>query len=270
MRIVILAVMVMGVAGALFFMRRDSEDAAAKNDNFSFVDEFDGDHVDTTTWAVLSRGPDVSNNEKQCYLPDNVSLDDGSLLITSKRDRNGCSAANDSSLYSSGMLQWRSMTFTYGHIDVRARLAGGKGTWPAIWLLGYKCQASNLVDAEAADCDWPNPGADEIDIAEVLNGQSEQVNQQIHTASSNEGCHPSINDPDDTWHVYSIDWQPKSLTFMVDGKTTCKLTKNIPSTPMFLIINTALGGNGGGDIDNSSLPASMHIDYVHVSSSAGS
>jgi beta-glucanase (GH16 family) len=30
------------------------------------------------------------------------------------------------------MVQWRNFNFLYGSIEVRARFAGGTGTWPAL------------------------------------------------------------------------------------------------------------------------------------------
>jgi hypothetical protein len=37
---------------------------------------------------------------------------------------------------------------------------------------------------------------------------------------------------------------------------------------MFLIINTAVGGNGGGEVDNGTLPQTMLVDYVHVTTNS--
>jgi hypothetical protein len=66
------------------------------------------------------------------------------------------------------------------------------------------------------------------------------------------------------WHVYQLVWTPDSLTWKIDGVTTYSVTSGVPSTPMFLLIETALGGIAGGTIDDSTLPQTMLIDYVRV------
>ena len=58
------------------------------------------------------------------------------------------------------------------------------------------------------------------------------------------------------------------MVWKVDGATTCTVTSGatrIPSTPMFLIINSSAGGGGGGAISDRTLPRSSTIDYVHIS-----
>ena len=53
--------------------------------------------------------------------------------------------------------------------------------------------------------------------------------------------------------------------FDVDnGAQTCTISSNVPSTPMFLIMNVAVGGFGGGTVNNSTLPQTMYVDYVKV------
>ena len=56
-------------------------------------------------------------------------------------------------------------------------------------------------------------------------------------------------DPVDDWHVYALEWSPDELSFEVDGDVTCVLDDAVPSTAKFLLINTAVGGVGGGEID---------------------
>ena len=50
------------------------------------------------------------------------------------------------------------------------------------------------------------------------------------------------------------------------GAQSCTISSNVPTTPMFLIMNVAVGGFGGGTVNNSTLPQTMYIDYVKVNS----
>ena len=245
-----------GVQGASLFASLPSAEGGA---GYLFVDEFDGTSLDTTAWVALNRSGDASNGEVQCYLSSNAAVANGLLTLTSRVD-SSCAGYS----YTSAMVQWRSFNFLYGTIEVRAKLAGGT-TWPAIWLLGADCQQTNVTTADnVPPCNWPYPGSDEIDIAEVMGGNRTRINQQIHSSLGHPGCSASTSDVSQNWHTYTLVWEPGKLTFQIDGTTTCVLTQAVPSQPMFLMINTALGGHGG-PVDPATLPQTSVVDYVRVS-----
>jgi beta-glucanase (GH16 family) len=227
--------------------------------SYLFADEFDGTALDTNAWVALDRPGDASNSEIQCYLPSNAAVASGLLTLTSKVD-SSCAGYR----YTSAMVQWRSFKFLYGTIEVRAKLAGGT-TWPAIWLLGADCQQTNVLSADnIPPCNWPYPGSDEIDIAEVMGGNRTSINQQIHSSLGKPRCSASTSDVSLNWHTYTLVWEAGRLTFQIDGTTTCVLTEAVPSHPMFLMINTALGGHGG-PVAPATLPQNSAVDYVRVS-----
>jgi beta-glucanase (GH16 family) len=219
----------------------------------------------------MERRGDTTNNEPQCYRPDNVRIADGALAITVKAEKTTCvdtkpdgTRYRHSSDYTSAMVQWRSLNFLYGKVEIRARMSGGKGPWPALWLLGLDCQAQNMTGSASGPCKWPQPRSDEIDIADVLHGSRTEVYQAIHSGTTDTGCFARTTDMSRDWHVYGLIWQPGSLTWTIDGDTTCRLTEGVPATPMFLILNVAVGGNSGGPIDPSTLPQTMLVDYINV------
>jgi beta-glucanase (GH16 family) len=225
-----------------------------------FNEDFQGSAL-SNAWVAMNRPGDGNNNEKQCYLPSNAVVTGDLLALTSKVD-SSCQGYS----YTSAMVQWRSYNFTYGTVEVRAKMAGGTGTWPAAWLLGANCQQTNVISADnAPPCSWPNPGSDEIDIAEIKNSNLSTVWQNVISGSSGfQTCTPTTANTSQNWHVYSIEWSAGSLVWKIDGQTTCSFTRNIPSTPMFLMLNVAVGGNGGGTVVNSTLPQTMSVDYVRV------
>lgn len=239
--------------------RTPSPQPTATPSGYAFQDEFTT--LDTAKWAVLDRVGDASNNERECYKPAQAFIDTGNLIIESKADAS-CAAGG----YSSAMLQWRTFSLLYGRIDVRAVNDSPGGQWPAIWLLGTDCQAGNIINANPGGaCQWPQPGSDEIDIAEWLGGNMATVNEQIHTSTSNFGCTPTTTTSAGNWHVYSIDWRPGVLKWLIDGVVRCTLTgSQVPSSLMFLIINQAVGG-AGGTVNPAAFPAYMGVDYVRVS-----
>ena len=230
-------------------------------DGSSFHDEFNGPMLSTGKWAPLDRTGDASNGEQQCYSPSHVSVGGGVLTLSTD-----ASTCPDGKLYTSGAVQMRSFSFTYGTIEFRSKEAGGTGTWPAEWLLGTNCQRTNVASADnVSPCDWPNPGSDEIDIAEIMGHDVTTVNQGIHSGGNNGGCRASTSDVSQNWHTYQLVWSPGSLVWKIDGAVTCTQTVGVPSTPMFMIINTAVGGSGGGPVDPSTLPQTHQVDYVRIS-----
>jgi beta-glucanase (GH16 family) len=225
-----------------------------------FSDEFNSSSLDTSKWVALNRSGDSSNQEVGCYAPDHVGVSGGLLTL-----RTDVAACPDGKSYTSGAIQMRSFSFTYGTVEFRSKESGGTGTWPAEWLLGTNCQQSNVSDANAPVCAWPNPGSDEIDIAEIFSYDHTTVNEQIHSGANNDQCLAHVSDVTQNWHTYQLVWSPGSLVWKIDGVTTCSKTSGIPSTPMFLIVNTAVGGTGGGAVDFSTLPQTHQVDYVRVS-----
>jgi beta-glucanase (GH16 family) len=148
-------------------------------------------------------------------------------------------------------------------------MPGGVGTWPAIWLLGTNCQQPSWL---VSQCNWPAPASNEIDIAEILGSIQNRVNQRVHTEYSNGtpaaiGCNPLVTNVANNWHTYTLIWAPGSLTWLVDNVSTCHITTLVPNTPMFLIINTAVGGIGVGRVKNSTLPKTTQVDFVRVTQS---
>ena len=209
-----------------------------------FDDEFQGSTL-SSAWTAVADPGDASNQEQECFSPQNVTVTGGMLEEEAEVGSIAkcyCPPAPASTKpcgYISGAVQWTSLSFTYGTVSVRAKLSGGKGTWPAIWLLGTKCQSPTWLEN---NCAWPAPGSNEIDIAEILQSNLTKVNQQVHTenssgASESPGCTASTSDVSQNWHTYSLIWAPGSLTWEIDGVPTCKITSYVPSTPMFMIIN---------------------------------
>jgi hypothetical protein len=49
----------------------------------------------------------------------------------------------------------------------------------------------------------------------------------------------------------------------------CQTTQSVPTTLIFLIISTAKGAIGGGNINPSTLPQTHQVDYLRVVTSYG-
>ncbi|GAK76674.1 beta-glucanase precursor [Nonlabens ulvanivorans] len=107
-----------------------------------WFDEFDNagtnNPIDATKWfhqTLLPNGNSWFNGEQQHYTNriDNSFVENGFLNIVAKREN--FTDQGQSKQYTSARLNSK-FAFTYGRVDVRAKLPFGDGTWPAIWTLG--------------------------------------------------------------------------------------------------------------------------------------
>jgi beta-glucanase (GH16 family) len=234
---------------------------------FNFCDEFSAASVDTTKWIAVNTHADLSNSEPGCYTSANVAEGSGVLTETVEHRTFTCGDTTGSSSYALGAIQSKTYSFTRGTVEAKIKFTGGTGTWPAFWLLGTNCQSPQwLVNgADPAGCNWPAAGSQEIDIAE-FNGSNPKttVRENLITAAGTDQCLPTVSDASAGFHVYSLTWTLSSLVWKVDTVTKCTISVHIPTTPMFVIINSSAGGASGGTITDSDLPQTTTVDYVHV------
>lgn len=205
------------------------------------------------------------NNELQYYTKDskNVRIENGSLIIEAHQDSVGGKGFTSSRIVTRKKGDW-----TYGRVDVRAKLPRGKGTWPAIWMLSTDWSYGG----------WPQSG--EIDIMEHVGYDPEVVHGTIHTEAFNhmKGTQKEgkvqVAGAMDEFHVYSIDWSKDRIDFLVDNRVYHTVTRAQKDTfkewpfdkPFHLIMNIAVGGNWGGreGVDTNIWPQRMEVDYVRV------
>ena len=178
----------------------------------------------------------------------------GVLKITAKAE------SFQGSDYTSGRVKTnQNFDFTYGRIEARAKLPTGGGTWPAIWMLGSDYQTNT----------WPACG--EMDIMEHVGNIQDEVFSSLHYPGNSGGnaISQSINvsGASDEFHVYGLEWTDDEIKFSVDGNVyhTVANTQLLPfDSDFFIILNVAMGGSFGGNIDPSFESSSMEIDYIRV------
>ena len=134
-------------------------------------DEFSGTSLDANTWNYETGNGSGGwgNHELEYYTnsPKNVLVSNGNLIIEARKESIG--GFN----YSSTRLTTQNKkAFTYGRVDIRAKLPKGKGMWPALWMLG-----SNINTAG-----WPACG--EMDIMELLGQEPSKMYSTLHYGAS--------------------------------------------------------------------------------------
>lgn len=224
----------------------------------------------------------VRNQEMQWYQPENANCANGLLIIEGRREqfnnpdydatstnwKNNREKVNytSASINTRGSKQW-----LYGRFEIRARIDTSMGSWPAIWTLG-------------TNNPWPSNG--EVDLMEfyrvknvptILANVAWGTNQR--SVAKWDGEKRSLSeftsaDPDwvKKFHIWRMDWSKDSINLYLDDVllNTCLLNQTInadgtnPFTkPQYLLLNLALGSNGGNP-EKTSFPIKFEVDYVRV------
>ena len=225
----------------------------------------------------------IRNREMQYYTrerSENARVENGTLVIEGRKEqfRNPQYKPDSKArrrnpefaqYTSAALITLKKASWKYGRIEVRAKLPQGKGVWPAIWTLG----------TNRTSIGWPRCG--EIDIMEFVGHDPNRVHANAHYGI--DGKHRSnggkleTNAPYDDFHVYAIDWYPDRIDFFFDKTLYYSFpvdnagegADNPFRKPHYLLINLALGGNWGGEIDDSIFPQKYLIDYVRIYESKG-
>lgn len=230
-------------------------------------DEFNGTTLDASNWTPQTGGGGWGNQEKQYYTDrtENLRVEDGCLVIEAKKESYGGSNYTSARIYSKGKRE-----FTYGKLEASISLPAGQGTWPAFWTLGNRGN-------------WPNCG--EIDIMEHTGSVPNRIFGTLHTVKDKSGSKSSraytgIQNIENNFHVYGVEWtqEEKSgkdvIRFYIDDVVYSEQVEEVIDNdeywpfnrPNYFIINLALGGTLGGNINDGIFanPVLMKVDWVRV------
>lgn len=220
-----------------------------------WADEFNGSRLNTKYWSP-ELGVIRNKGTLQTYTTDCIQVKSGYLILHSKaKDTKNTSYIEGSNKwfqqaktmpYASGSITSSGkLDFTYGRLEVRAKMPEAKGAWPAIWLIG-----SN---------GWGWPKCGEIDILEHLSQSPGKCYMTLHWGkggtqnTQTKGFTTNIPNPYGKFHIYAMEWDEKTMKMFIDEKEVASWDlsamdypdgTNPFRTPHHLILNTAIGGNG--------------------------
>lgn len=222
-----------------------------------WAEEFNTDGApNANIWSYDIGGSGWGNNEAQYYTnrSDNSIIANGVLKITAKKENYQGSAYTSARLISKNKF-----FFKYGKVEIRAKLPAGIGTWPALWMMG------NDFDAVG----WPACG--EIDIMEHRGSELNKIVSALHYPGRSGGnavvSSLMISNATTAFHTYTLEWTAAHLKFYVDDQLfhTVANSNAIPyNKDFFMLLNVAMGGTFGGNIDPNFTSASMEIDYIRL------
>lgn len=208
----------------------------------------------------------LRNHELQFYTEkrrENARVEDGKLIIEARKESMDGGQFSSASLISRGHGEW-----TYGRIEVKAKLPAARGTWPAIWMLPH----------DIGSVPWPRCG--EIDIMEHVGHDPGTIHGTLHCETFNHVKHTQrgskllVPTASSAFHIYAMDWSADRIVLQVDGNTYATYDKKPGDTPaewpfdkpFYLILNLAIGGAWGGQkgVDDGAFPQRLELDYVRV------
>jgi len=219
-------------------------------------------------WTVAV-GERWANNEQQAYTDrlSNVCVKDGMLHLVSLKETQGIREYTSGRVSTVGKHSWQ-----YGYFEICARLPKGRGSWPAIWM---------LPDSIGNGRHWPECG--EIDIMEHVGRMEDKIWFSLHSERHNHTRKDTkqytvIKDYEKVcseFHTYGMEWTEEYIEFYVDGEKACVFRKSDDTEdqsesawpfdqPFYLILNIAVGGGLGGEIDENALPYHMEVEYVKI------
>jgi beta-glucanase (GH16 family) len=206
-------------------------------------DNFDGAVLDTGLWNIdVGDGcPEVcgwGNNELQVYSPANIDVSGGTLKLRGQQE-------NDGSYTSARINTKGKFDFTYGKVEVRARVPAGMGTWPAIWALHSPAGGANpAYPDEGVYGPWPLSG--EIDIMEAFNygpwGESTKstthYGMQIPPYEGTGGFAekngaPLTANADMQFYTYGMEWERGRIRYFVEQDSLLDRDGQVSSTGHF-------------------------------------
>lgn len=241
-------VVAIGVVGngssnlALTAAQTTAGDSPQADWQLSFNSDFSGTAVNPQVWGECYPWADASQGctnfgngteEKEWYAESQISVKNGILNLTATPEPTGGSnvwGQPEEYGCTSGMVTtFPSFDFTYGLVQVTARIPFGKGLWPAIWLVPQNWQ-------------WPP----EIDILEHW-GTNSTARATLHPlAGPQQFSVVSTPGIDDGWHTFTLSWTPTRLTWWYDGKQVLTTTTSVPKQAMYLILNLAVNDDSPG------------------------
>ncbi len=253
-----------------------------------WADEFDGTSLNEQYWDYMTGNgreygnPGWGNGELEYYKKENVSLKDGHLYITAKKEQTtvrypGESVDTTYNYTSTRIRTTGKVAVKYGKIEARISLPAQKAMWPAFWMLpeDYTKYGS-----------WPMCG--EIDIMEA-NGNSDGSSTAALHYSTQTGVHNfetgtnflEADDSIENFHTYSVIWTKAHMKFYVDEEeylvvrraqwgTSAVSKEENPVAPFdqkfHILLNMAVGGNyvHGDNPYADFKEAEMKVDYVRI------
>lgn len=259
-----------------FFITTDFVSTVLDGYRYVWGDEFEGTSLDMDKFCyeATMRGTEHLEISKE---KDVIRVEDGRLKLTALLKSNP--AGEDTyPYYKTGyaVSTTNTMNFTYGYVEIRARVPFCQGTWPSFWA-----QSGDWISGKR-NKDYML----EVDVFENM-GSKGQLETTMHKWYTNKthGSHEVKKwDFENTealsteYHTYGWEWTPEEMSMYVDGVkyTTFDITKSFDDNEDMSGCHDAMRINFNNYIMNvdlnwhrnlpnpEELPFEYYIDYIRL------
>lgn len=230
----------------------------------TWQEDFNGHSLDTSSWSYIPRHP----WSWAYYLSDDPSVYEvrrGRLRLYARRNQ-GVAPQDTASYLCGGVYTHGHHTISYGKIEVRARIHGAVGCWPAIWTL-----------REDNRNDIGDKGYQEIDLMEHLHYDKE-VHHTVHNyynlhqnGANKPPKHTVVPCDVEKYNVYTLEIRPGEIIMSINGRETFRYPHDpsLPETqypfgvPVYLMLDMQVSGSAWvKELRPETFPAWMDIDWV--------
>lgn len=235
--------------------------SASSKGELVWEENFKNDSLDSGNWSKIPRGtPDWKNYmspEDTLY-----ALRDNKLILRGMENKH---VPQDTAQFLTGGVYTKDkQAFGHGRWEVRAKLNGAEGAWPALWLL-----------PQTEDRTWPDDG--EIDIMERLS-HSDTIYQTVHSyytqklGIQDDPQHSATTaiDPEE-FNTYAVEIHSDKVVYFINDEKIMSYPKietdkkgQFPYSDhkFYILLDMQLGGDWVGEVDSDELPVEMEIDWV--------
>ena len=241
----------------------------------TFTDEFSGSSL-SPVWSM--RGQDYEpQSKRKCSKgdPKAVKVGGGTLRLSVIKDRSKkgtCKAASRKlkkkiSYRLNGHVGTEGMfDFKYGVAAARVKMHKLQGQHASFW-------------SQPVGGNGPGSEGHEIDIVEYFGDKHPQggLTSFIHwykgkrlikTGSWIKDSKSFLQNKRDGWsknyHVFSVQWTPRTLIFRIDGKETWRTSARVSKAQQYLILSLLASDYEALEMADKKLPQHMYVDWVRV------
>ncbi|UDQ96917.1 glycoside hydrolase family 16 protein [Lentisphaerota bacterium WC36G] len=214
------------------------------------------------------------NDAQSCYTlrPKNVRVENGCLVLEAHKEQYPNSNYKKGSKhkleqqfakYTSGRLKSENkFDFTYGKVDIRAKVKSGSGAWSQL----------SVINSKHDTLSWPYCG--EMLMMAYTGQLQNSFVTTVFSGKSRWDCRVYGEKMDNDFNVWSMEWDECELRFYFNGelyqliKKDEDLGKDLKYWPFdqqfCLYLDLIIGGRWSPVIDDKIFPVKMQVDYIRV------
>lgn len=220
--------------------------------NLVWSDEFDGTELDRTKWNFRLN---FWGKPFDGYTDQGIVLDGNSHIELHRTEKNGCyvspqlqTGANsfDAPRESDGMwpigpIEKPKFQHRYGYYECRCKFPTEPDVmWSAFWL-----QSPSI--GMTYDPQWSGVESDIMEYFAVGKATSGNIYGGYGKNFTDDGrVHYDLEETEDGWHYFGMDWRPDGYTFYCDGKKLSDASGAVSAVPQFILLTTEILGYRAG------------------------